>query len=997
MFEAGSLIYRIQTVGAGLFKSELDQADKAAKQAGKSVSEAARSTRDLGDQSRHMRPHLHQVTGELKNMSSEAQAASREVGGTLVAIGAGIVAIAGLTVKAAKDWETAWIGVEKVIDGTPEQIAAVESELRALTGILPASHKEIAAVAEAAGRLGIEAGSIAGFTKVMIDLGEATNITAEAAATDLARFMNVMGDSVDTVSNLGSAIVDLGNNFATSESEIVAMAMRLSGAGRQVGLTSAEVLGLATSLSAVGIEAQAGGSAISKVMMEIASQVENGGDKLDTFARIAGMSADQFSHQWRTNPGLALAAFVKGLADAEMQGESTLGMLEELGISEIRMRDALLRSAAAADGFADAMSLGNEAYAENIALATEAEKRYASFDSQVGMMRNKVTDLAIDLGQHLLPILLSVVQGIGDFADMLAGLPEPMQGAIAIGGALIGMITLAGGTALIAIPKIVAFRTAVATLTTTMPLATGAVRGFASFLGGPWGVAIAAGVTGIMLLTNYLKSAQSSAEEVDNAFRTASESGQLFETLGEGKEITYWRDVTADLENMNYMLQRVEQENANVFLRFSTETHGFRGALREAGEQLSTMAASDLPSATRAFSTFIEGQQLTREQVASLINEMPAFRDELTRQATALGISLSGLTDQEQALIRAEIALGEYGDATADATGDTKSAAAAYLEAADATTQLNRDLESLLKTLDEANRTNQDAITSNLDYKDTLADVDEAIKNARDGVEGYSLGLDENTQAGRDNTRMLVDIARDGWDAAEAQFALDGSVEGFRKRLVQSRDDLIQRAIDLGATRKEAEELADRFLKMPTDHEFEVIAETERAKRAVNGFITMFDGRRIRVSVDTYGGQTYRIEGQRVGFQADGSVRKAADGFVEPMSHQQAQMRRAGSYVLWAEDETEGESFIPHAPSKRQRSEQLLAETAALFGGMYVPPGASVRPMADGALSTLAPGQPATELREGKSVTVHISADDPASVGKVVIQTLDAYLMGRPE
>ena len=116
------------------------------------------------------------------------------------------------------------------------------------------------------------------------------------------------------------------------------------------------------------------------------------------------------------------------------------------------MRDALLRSEAAADGFADAMSLGNEAYAENIALATEAEKRYASFDSQVGMMRNKVTDLAIDLGQHLLPILLSVVQGIGDFADMLAGLPEPMQGAIAIGGGPITVGVLTAAAAASAFP-----------------------------------------------------------------------------------------------------------------------------------------------------------------------------------------------------------------------------------------------------------------------------------------------------------------------------------------------------------------------------------------------------------------------------------------------------------------------------------------------------------------------------------------------------------------
>ncbi len=68
-----------------------------------------------------------------------------------------------------------------------------------------------------------------------------------------------------------------------------------------------------------------------------------------------------------------------------------------------------------------------------------------------------------------------------------------------------------------------------------------------------------------------------------------------------------------------------------------------------------------------------------------------------------------------------------------------------------------------------------------------------------------------------------------------------------------------------------------------------------------------------------------------VGMQADGSVRRrrAADGWL---SQQDAQIATGGSWVTWAEDETEGESFIPHAQSKRRRSTQILAETANLFG-----------------------------------------------------------------
>src|SRR5690606_27074379 len=185
--------------------------------------------------------------------------------------------------------------------------------------------EEIAATAEAASRLGVEVESVAGFTRAMIDMGEATDLSADEAATTLARFSNIMGTSTDDVSRLGSSIVELGNNFATSESEIVAMAARLAGAGAQIGMTEGDVTGLAAALSAVGIEAEAGGSAMSKVMIDIAASVDEGGERLAMFADVAGMTADQFASVWQSSPGEALSAFVQGLADAESQGKSALG------------------------------------------------------------------------------------------------------------------------------------------------------------------------------------------------------------------------------------------------------------------------------------------------------------------------------------------------------------------------------------------------------------------------------------------------------------------------------------------------------------------------------------------------------------------------------------------------------------------------------------------------------------------------------------------------
>lgn len=182
-----------------------------------------------------------------------------------VGVTAPITAGVGATIKAAMDWESAFAGVKKTVDEVTEANGNVvisyedlENQLRSLAKELPASHTEIAAVAEAAGQLGIQTENVTAFTKTMIDMGESTNLSAETAATELARFANITQMSQSKFSNLGSSIVDLGNNFATTEAEISAMALRLAGAGSQIGMSEGDILGFAAALSSVGIEAEAG-------------------------------------------------------------------------------------------------------------------------------------------------------------------------------------------------------------------------------------------------------------------------------------------------------------------------------------------------------------------------------------------------------------------------------------------------------------------------------------------------------------------------------------------------------------------------------------------------------------------------------------------------------------------------------------------------------------------------------------------------------------------
>ncbi|MGF2053316.1 phage tail tape measure protein [Vagococcus fluvialis] len=405
--------------------------------------------------------------------------------GNKMTLGVTAPIVAGVTAvtKAAMDWESAFAGTKKTVDEVVDSNGRVvysykdlENGLRELARTLPSSHKEIAEVAEAAGQLGIQTPKIVSFTETMIGMGVATTMSAEESATAMARFANITNMSQDDFERLGSVIVELGNNMATTEGEITAMSLRLAGAGKQVGMTEAEIVSFAAALSSVGIEAEAGGSAFSKVMiqMQLATEkgmgafdelialgkqsgvsfeqmnkaVQDGGknlkatasqmgltnkqlssmykeaDKsatsLQNFAEVASMTNAEFGNLFKQDPSKAIMKFVDGLANAESQGKSAIAVLDDMDIKEVRLRDSLLRAANASGVFTEAVDMGTKAWSKNTALAEEVAKRYETVEEQLKILKGNFNDVAITLGGPFLSALNSGIQASKPFIENVA-------------------------------------------------------------------------------------------------------------------------------------------------------------------------------------------------------------------------------------------------------------------------------------------------------------------------------------------------------------------------------------------------------------------------------------------------------------------------------------------------------------------------------------------------------------------------------------------------
>lgn len=361
-------------------------------------------------------------------------------GEKLSAFSAASISALTLSAKSAIDFEDAFAGVEKTVDGTKEQMEELKQGIRDMAKEIPSSTTEISAVAEAAGQLGIKTEDILSFTRVMIDLGNSTNLSAEEAALSLAKFANITKMSAKDYDKLGATIVDLGNNFKTTEADIVAMAQNLASAGTQVGMSQSDILSLATALSSVGLEAQAGGTAFSKALINMQLAVETNSKSLKDWADVAGMSVDDFSKLFKEDATKALQAFIEGLSKCGGETKSAIKVLDDMGITETRMRDALLRSANASETFTDAIKTGNKAWQDNTALTNEANKRYATLKSKIKMAISKLKDIAITLGDKLMPSIEKVIEGLGKWIDKFSTLSDKQVNMIVKIGLIVAAI-----------------------------------------------------------------------------------------------------------------------------------------------------------------------------------------------------------------------------------------------------------------------------------------------------------------------------------------------------------------------------------------------------------------------------------------------------------------------------------------------------------------------------------------------------------------------------
>ena len=405
--------------------------DKAASSLSKLSSSLSRAEKMTAASAMSSTRDLARWGQQAEELGSKWQAAGRkmaDVGDSLTkAVTVPMVAVGAYASKMAIDFDTSMANLRKVSDMTQEELEGFAQSALELSKVQPVDASTILNVEALGKQLGVSQGSLEKFATTVTGLDIATNMDAETAGTELARFANIVGMTEDKFENYGSVLVNIGNTMATTESEVSQMAQRFASAGSQAGLTEAEILAMSGAMSSLGIKAEMGGSALSQVFVNISKQVANGGSKLEAFASAAGMSADEFAAAWRGNAADAFNELIEGIGRASAAGTDMNVIMADLGITQIRQSDVMRRLAGSTEAvtgktsvLGSALAESRKAWEENTALQAEVDQRNESMASRLQVLKNRVDAIAITVGRPLVEALIDATDALSPVIDAVA-------------------------------------------------------------------------------------------------------------------------------------------------------------------------------------------------------------------------------------------------------------------------------------------------------------------------------------------------------------------------------------------------------------------------------------------------------------------------------------------------------------------------------------------------------------------------------------------------
>lgn len=310
--------------------------------------------------------------------------------------------------------------VRKYTGQTSEEVHKMNEEFKAMD--TRTSREKLNQLAGDAGRLGIQ-----GKEAIMefVEAADTINVAlgddlGENAVKNIGKLTMAFGTDKekglkDAMLATGSAVNELAQHSSASAGYLVDFTARAAGFGRQVGLTQTQIMGFGAVMDENMLRDEMAATAFGQLLVKMTTD-------LDTFARLTGMKVEEYKKLVTEDINGAILAVAKSLRGRDMQdlgkvfdamnldGQRAIGVLSTLGDK--------------VDDVAERQRIATEAFDKGKSVVSEFNIQNETVQAQLEKARKEFHDIAIELGEKLMPIARYGISGTSMIIRLLSGLIE---------------------------------------------------------------------------------------------------------------------------------------------------------------------------------------------------------------------------------------------------------------------------------------------------------------------------------------------------------------------------------------------------------------------------------------------------------------------------------------------------------------------------------------------------------------------------------------------
>lgn len=361
----------------------------------------------------------------FKELGSVLVGVGRNIGAFLISpIGLAITALTSLYLLISrnfgtiKEFNAGLINVSKTTGIAGAELTRLGDSIIGLSRSLQVvGTDKLLEYATVAGQLGVKGTqNILAFTEALAKLETASDITGEEGGANIARMLTLVDGGVQNVKAFGDEIVNLGNNFAATEAEILDNATQIA---QNVGIYKIgrqEVLAFATATKSVGIEAELVGSTFGRTLGQFEKIIRTGKGLADLL-RVVGGNEKELAERFKSDASGVFMDYIRGLNNIDKAGGSVNAALAKTGV--VAIRDQRVIASLATNGFdvlTDAINKSTDAVG---ALDAEFTNKAGSLESQIGRVKIAWNNLVLDIENGEGVLGQAVVRMADGFATLL--------------------------------------------------------------------------------------------------------------------------------------------------------------------------------------------------------------------------------------------------------------------------------------------------------------------------------------------------------------------------------------------------------------------------------------------------------------------------------------------------------------------------------------------------------------------------------------------------